>query len=151
MKLSANAIGTIYYTTDGTRPTKKSPQFMNTIFLEAGENVVSPYNVTIADNTIVLDSNDMAIGIGVISADPKEGSKDFVISNNDVTVTSTKGGMGIGVYSADVEITDNKLTITANAEAENHAYIDYYLGSISTGIFVNNAENNTNVTIKNNY
>ena len=116
----------------------------------AGENVVSPYNVTIADNTIVLDSNDMAIGIGVISADPKEGSKDFVISNNDVTVTSTKGGMGIGVYSADVEITDNKLTITANAEAENHAYIDYYLGSISTGIFVNNAENNTNVTIKNN-
>lgn len=41
LKLSSNAIGTIYYTTDGTKPTKRSPQFTNTIFLEAGENVVS--------------------------------------------------------------------------------------------------------------
>lgn len=41
LKLSSNAIGTIYYTTDGTNPTKNSPQFLNTIFLEAGENVIS--------------------------------------------------------------------------------------------------------------
>ncbi len=41
LKLTSNAIGTIYYTTDGTKPTKRSDKFMNTIFLEAGENIIS--------------------------------------------------------------------------------------------------------------
>jgi len=41
LKLTSNAIGTIYYTTDGTKPTKNSTKFMNTIFLEPGENVIS--------------------------------------------------------------------------------------------------------------
>ena len=41
LKLTSNAIGTIYYTTDGTKPTKNSTKFMNTIFLEPGVNVIS--------------------------------------------------------------------------------------------------------------
>ncbi len=41
LKLSGEGIGSIYYTTDGTVPTKDSEQFHGTIFLEAGENVIS--------------------------------------------------------------------------------------------------------------
>lgn len=41
LKLDSNGIGTIYYTTDGTEPTTDSPEFSGTIFLEAGENVIS--------------------------------------------------------------------------------------------------------------
>lgn len=41
LKLSSNGIGSIHYTTDGTVPTKDSEAFQGTIFLEAGENVIS--------------------------------------------------------------------------------------------------------------
>ncbi len=41
LKLSCEGIGCIYYTTDGTVPTRDSEVFQGTIFLEAGENVIS--------------------------------------------------------------------------------------------------------------
>lgn len=41
LKLSSEGIGSIHYTTDGSIPTKDSETFQGTIFLEAGENVIS--------------------------------------------------------------------------------------------------------------
>jgi len=41
LKLSGKGLGSIYYTTDGTVPTKDSELFQGTIFLEAGKNVIS--------------------------------------------------------------------------------------------------------------
>lgn len=41
LKLTARGLGNIHYTTDGTMPDKNSPVFTETIFLEAGDNVVS--------------------------------------------------------------------------------------------------------------
>ncbi|MBQ8816806.1 MAG: chitobiase/beta-hexosaminidase C-terminal domain-containing protein [Lachnospiraceae bacterium] len=41
LKLSSDGIGSIHYTTDGTVPTGDSEEFQSTIFLEAGENVIS--------------------------------------------------------------------------------------------------------------
>ena len=45
LKLSANTSGTIYYTTDGSRPTMGSPVYMAPLFLEAGEHTVSAFFV----------------------------------------------------------------------------------------------------------
>ena len=104
---------------------------------------ISPCNVTIKNNTVVLDSNDMAYGITAISASPYDGDfqeyvKNIVISGNDVTVTSAKGAIGIGTSSADAAITDNKVTVSADASAVNNAYIDSYFGGQSYAIYVNN-------------
>lgn len=41
LKLDTDGLGTIHYTTDGTVPDAKSPEFTGTIFLEAGDNTIS--------------------------------------------------------------------------------------------------------------
>lgn len=41
LKLLSDGIGTIYYTTDGTKPDTKSQVYQNMIFLEPGDNVIS--------------------------------------------------------------------------------------------------------------
>ena len=41
LKLESDGIGTIHYTTDGSEPNAKSPEFKGTIFLETGENTIS--------------------------------------------------------------------------------------------------------------
>ena len=71
----------------------------------------SAYNVTINDNTIVLD--------------------------NDVTITTQTEGVGISASSNDVSIIDNKVTLNA-AHDPVQAYTDGYIGNISYAIFVNN-------------
>ncbi|MBO7241092.1 MAG: hypothetical protein J6U90_01380, partial [Methanobrevibacter sp.] len=95
----------------------------------------SPYNVAIKDNTIVLDSADLAYGISVISLwsyteDYDEIIKDMVISGNDVTITTQTEGVGISASSSDVSITDNKVTLNA-AHDPVQAYTDGYIGNIS--------------------
>ncbi len=104
---------------------------------------ISPFNVTIKDNTVVLDSNDMAYGITAISAGPfdtdyQQYVRDIVISGNDVTVTSAKGAIGIGTSSFDAAIVDNKITVSADASAVNNAYADNYFGNESSAVYVNN-------------
>ena len=76
----------------------------------------SPYNITIIDNNINIESGDMAYGITVISWSNtdiwyEDIIKDMVISNNDLTINSQTGAIGIGAQSSDVEITDNKQLI----------------------------------------
>ncbi|MBP5700208.1 MAG: Ig-like domain repeat protein, partial [Methanobrevibacter sp.] len=118
----------------------------------------SPYNVAIKDNTIVLDSADLAYGISVISLwsyteDYDEIIKDMVISGNDVTITTQTEGVGISASSSDVSITDNKVTLNA-AHDPVQAYTDGYIGNISYGIYVNNFNNDmgyfTNNTVTGN-
>ena len=104
------------------------------------------YNVTIKDNTIVLDAADLAYGISVISLyewdEDHEDTiiKDMVISGNDVTITTQTEGVGISATSNDVSITDNKVTLNA-AHDPVKAYTDSYIGNVSYGIFVNNFNN----------
>lgn len=45
LKLSSNTSGTIYYTTDGTRPDKHSQIYTAPLFLEDGEHTISAYFV----------------------------------------------------------------------------------------------------------
>ena len=102
----------------------------------------SAYNVTINDNTIVLDAADLAYGISAISLYPYDEDfeqivKDMVISGNDVTITTQTEGVGISASSNDVSITDNKVTLNA-AHGPVQAYTDGYIGNISYAIFVNN-------------
>ena len=102
----------------------------------------SAYNVTINDNTIVLDAADLAYGISVISLYPYDEDydeivKDMVISGNDVTITTQTEGVGISASSSDVSITDNKVTLNAG-HSPVQAYTDGYIGNVSYGIFVNN-------------
>ena len=111
----------------------------------------SAYNVTINDNTIVLDINDntivldaadLAYGISAISLwsyteDYDPIVKDMVISGNDVTITTQTEGVGISASSNDVSIIDNKVTLNA-AHDPVQAYTDGYIGNISYAIFVNN-------------
>ncbi|MBQ3253105.1 MAG: Ig-like domain repeat protein, partial [Acholeplasmatales bacterium] len=116
----------------------------------AGSAIAAPHNVTITGNEVYLDSNDMANGISVISRKAFDGSKDFYIVNNDVTVNSAKGAHGIAVYTPDVEISGNTVTVFADPDAVNNAYISRYLGSHSAGILINNVDPNSNNTVKNN-
>ena len=102
----------------------------------------SAYNVTIKDNTIVLDAADLAYGISAISLYPYDEDleqivKDMVISGNDVTITTQTEGVGISASSNDVSIIDNKVTLNA-AHGPVQAYTDGYIGNISYAIFVNN-------------
>ena len=102
----------------------------------------SAYNVTINDNTIVLDAADLAYGISAISLYPYDEDleqivKDMVISGNDVTITAQTEGVGISASSNDVSITDNKVTLNAG-HSPVQAYTDGYIGNVSYGIFVNN-------------
>ena len=102
----------------------------------------SAYNVTINDNTIVLDAADLAYGISAISLYPYDEDfeqivKDMVISGNDVTITTQTEGVGISASSSDVSITDNKVTLNAG-HSPVQAYTDGYIGNVSFGIFVNN-------------
>jgi len=102
----------------------------------------SPYNVAIKDNTIVLDSADLAYGISVISLYPYDENydeivKDMVVSGNDVTITTQTEGVGISASSSDVSITDNKVTLNAG-HSPVQAYTDGYIGNVSYGVFVNN-------------
>ena len=103
----------------------------------------SAYNVTINDNTIVLDAADLAYGISAISlwsyTEDYEDTivKDMVISGNDVTITTQTEGVGISASSSDVSITDNKVTLNAG-HSPVQAYTDGYIGNVSYGIFVNN-------------
>lgn len=41
LKLESDGIGTIHYTTDGSKPDADSPEFKGTIFLETGDNTIS--------------------------------------------------------------------------------------------------------------
>ena len=102
----------------------------------------SAYNVTINDNTIVLDAADLAYGISVISLysydeDNEKIVKDMVISGNELTITTQTEGVGISATSNDVSITDNKVTLNA-AHNPVQAYTDGYIGNVSYGILVNN-------------
>ena len=45
LKLSSNTAGTIYYTTDGTKPTKNSMIYTAPLFLETGEYTISAFFV----------------------------------------------------------------------------------------------------------
>ena len=45
LKLSSNTSGTIYYTTDGSKPDKHSQVYTAPLFLEAGEHVISAFFV----------------------------------------------------------------------------------------------------------
>ena len=112
--------------------------------------LVSPYNVTIGDNDVTLNSADMAYGITVISTTPSENSKDMEITNNNINVVSETGAIGIGAVSSDVYIKDNTVTLTADPTKEVKVYVDAYFGNISYGIFINNKNdfgtfNNTTV------
>ena len=103
----------------------------------------SPYNITIIDNNINIESGDMAYGITVISWSNtdiwfEEIIKDIVISNNDLTINSQTGAIGIGAQSSDVEITDNKVTINANADAQVTANPDPVFGDDSNAITILN-------------
>ena len=103
----------------------------------------SPYNITIKDNSIILDSNDMTYGIAAMSSFPVQAdSKNIVISGNDVNVFSTSGAMGIGAQSNDVLITDNTVTLTADPTKEPKCSADV-LGTESCGIFADNFQNVT--------
>ena len=102
----------------------------------------SAYNVTIKNNTVVLDASDLAYGISAISLWPYDEEldeivKDIVISGNDVTITTQTEGVGISATSSDVSITDNNVVLNA-AHDPVQAYTDSYIGNVSYGIFVNN-------------
>ena len=102
----------------------------------------SPYNVTISENSIVLDSADLAYGISIISIwdydeDRNVIVKDMVISNNDLTITTLTEGVGICSASSDAIIKDNKISLNASG-GEVKAYVDSYIGDTSYGIFVHN-------------
>ncbi len=45
LKLSSNTAGTIYYTMDGSKPTRESPVYTAPLFLESGEYTVSAFFV----------------------------------------------------------------------------------------------------------
>ena len=122
-------------------------QLVDTFYSNFGEGGISPYNITINDNNINLESNDMTYGITVISLNPynadfEEYVKDMVISSNDLTINSAKGAIGIGAASSDVLITNNALSISADSEEINNAYIDSFFGNESAAIFVRNFDNN---------
>ncbi|MBQ2962481.1 Ig-like domain repeat protein [Methanobrevibacter sp.] len=113
----------------------------------------SPYNVTIKDNTIVLDSADLAYGISVISLWPYDENygkivKDMIISGNEVNITTQTEGVGICADSSDVSIVDNKVTLKADHNPIA-AYVDSYIGNESCAIFVNNFNNNMGYYVNN--
>lgn len=56
LKLSSNTAGTIYYTTDGTKPTRNSMIYTAPLFLESGEYTISAFFV-----------NDYGIESGIVS------------------------------------------------------------------------------------
>ena len=102
----------------------------------------SAFDITIADNTIVLESADLAYGISVISLWPYDEDygdivKDMVISGNDITILTKTEGVAICAQSSDVSITDNKVTLNAESNPVQ-AYVDSYIGDTSYGIYVNN-------------
>ena len=102
----------------------------------------SPYNITIQDNTLVLDSADLAYGISAISLWPYDEDygtivKDMVITGNDVTIATQTEGVGICASSADVSITDNTVTLDADHDPVQ-AYVDSYIGNETCAIYVNN-------------
>ena len=104
---------------------------------------LSPFNITISQNDIIIDSGDMAYGITVISwydYDIYFGEvvKDMVISENDVTIVSETGAIGIGVQSSDVEMIDNTVTVTTRPDATVAANPDPVFGSESYAIFIDN-------------
>ncbi|WP_158499620.1 Ig-like domain-containing protein [Methanobrevibacter olleyae] len=122
--------------------------FLNTPFAS------SPYNITIKNNTVVLDSADMAYGITVISLWPYDEAyetivKDITISANDVTINSQTGAVGIGAKSSDVSITDNKVNISADVSKDVQAYADPAFGNESYAIFVNNFDKDNGYYVNN--
>lgn len=67
LKLSCEGIGSIHYTTDGSVPTKDSELYSGTIFLEAGENIISAvfineYGVagTVVTKTYIIESKQVS-------------------------------------------------------------------------------------------
>ena len=102
----------------------------------------SAFDITIANNNIILDSADLAYGISVISLWPYDEDygtivKDIVISGNDMTIFTKTEGVGICAQSSDVSITDNKVALRAESNPIA-AYVDSYIGDTSYGIYVNN-------------
>ena len=102
----------------------------------------SPYNITIQDNTLVLDSADLAYGISAISLWPYDEEyedliKDMVITGNDLTITTQTEGVGICAQSSDVSITDNIVAVEAGHDPVQ-AYVDSYIGNETCAIYVNN-------------
>ena len=110
-------------------------------------DAIPPYNVTIRDNDVILNSADMAYGITAISWFDRDGwgdhyDKNIMISNNNVKINSEKGAIGIGAQTNDVIIRDNFVNINANPDAVITASPDPTFGSNSYAIFIANSDEN---------
>ena len=103
----------------------------------------SAYNVTIEDNTFLLNSNDMVYGLTVISlcsmdmVDYDEDFvKDFRIIDNVIKINSGTGALGIGVKTSDIVVERNFVSIVADPSKEILANPDNEFGNESAAIAV---------------
>ncbi|WP_297980068.1 Ig-like domain-containing protein [uncultured Methanobrevibacter sp.] len=116
----------------------------------------SPYDITIVNNDILMESSDMAYGITVISLWPfdeeyDELVKDISIEGNALTIKSDANAVAIGVKSADAIVSENEIVMAVDETAEVKAYPDPAFGNESVGIYIVNYDstmgNYANVTV----